>query len=101
VQEWDILPSELNPEPPPLGTREMADQPMQGQRGRRDCPLGKPFRRYARALRLERGAMPVEVGDQDLALGADVGRVYPVTPVPALRIGLGGLHHAVQDVMAD
>jgi hypothetical protein len=54
VQEWDILTSELNPEPPPLGTGEMADQSVQGQRGRRDCPLGEPFRRYARALRLER-----------------------------------------------
>jgi hypothetical protein len=64
VEEWHIFARELDPKPPPLDTGEVADQPVQAQRGRGDGAFRESSWRDAVAFRLERGPVPVEVGDR-------------------------------------
>jgi hypothetical protein len=54
IEQRDVLARELDPEPPPLHTSEVPDQPVQAQRRRGNTALGEPLRRDAGALCLER-----------------------------------------------
>ena len=59
-----------------------------------DVAFGEPGWDDSGAFRLERGPVPVEVRDEDLAFVADVRRVGSGICRPALRVGPRGFHHA-------
>ena len=93
VEEVEVLPGELDAEPPPLDPGEVAGQAVEGQARGRHGPLGEPVERDALALQLEGAPVVVEVGGQDLALVADQRRVGPLAAEPGREVLRGDRRH--------
>jgi hypothetical protein len=88
VEHRQFLAGELQTEPPALDPGEVPKQSVQTHPRRRDALLRQLLRPDSRALQLERLAVPIEVGGQDLAFIADQRKGDPAVHGPGLRIVL-------------